>query len=269
MFDLNSYLIGMAAIMVTAVAVWLISLVRRDISIVDSLWPLMFLLAAVAYTLCLAETGPRTALVLVLVGAWAIRLFAYITLRNWGEAEDRRYQAIRAKNEPNFAFKSIYIVSGLQGVIAWIVSLPLLAAIASPASVNSLDYIGIALWTVGMIFEAGGDYQLARFKADPANQGQVLDSGLWRYSRHPNYFGNACIWWGLGLIAVAGGGWWSIVSPVVMTFLLLKVSGVSLLEQDIGERRPTYADYIARTSAFIPCPPKKFGPIEQRSNYYG
>ena len=269
MFDLNSFLTGLAAIMLTAIAVWLISLVKRDVSIVDSLWSLVFLLAAVTYTLSLAETGPRTALVLILVGFWAIRLFAYITWRNWGEAEDRRYQAIRANNEPNFALKSIYIVFGLQGIIAWIVSLPLLAAIASPAPINNLDYIGIVLWTVGMIFEAGGDHQLARFKANPANKGQVLDSGLWRYSRHPNYFGNACIWWGLGLIAVAGGGWWSIVSPVVMTFLLLKVSGVSLLEKDIDERRPAYADYIARTSIFFPCPPKKYGSIEQRSNYYG
>lgn len=269
MFDLNSYFLGLAVIITTAIAVWLASLVKRDVSIVDSLWPLLFLLAAITYSLSLAEAGPRTALVLVLVGVWAIRLFTYITWRNWGEAEDRRYQAIRANNEPNFEYKSIYIVFGLQGIIAWIVSLPLLAAIASPTPITSLDYIGIALWAVGMIFEAGGDHQLAQFKADPANKGQVMDRGLWRYSRHPNYFGNACIWWGLGLIAVAGGSWWSVVSAVMMTFLLLKISGVSLLEKDIGERRPAYVDYIARTSAFIPCPPKKVGPIVQQSNYYG
>jgi len=145
----------------------------------------------------------------------------------------------------------------LQGVIAWIVSLPLLIAIGGAAPLGTLDYLGIGLWAVGMLFEAGGDFQLARFKADPANRGKVMDRGLWRFTRHPNYFGNACIWWGFGLMAVAAGAWWALLSPLVMTFLLLKVSGVSLLEQDIGERRPAYADYIARTSAFLPLPPKR------------
>ena len=267
MFDLYSYLTGLAVILAACLGVWLLSLAKRDVSIVDSLWSLMFLLAAVTYVATLPNTGPRTTLLLALVAIWSLRLFSYITWRNWGEEEDHRYQAIRANNEPNFAFKSLYIVFGLQGVIAWVVSLPLLGALASFADLGYLDYLGVAVWIVGMVFEAGGDYQLARFKADPHNRGKVLDRGLWRYTRHPNYFGNACIWWGFGMIAITGGAWWAIVSPVLMTFLLLKVSGVSLLEQDIGDRRPAYADYIARTSAFIPYLPRKSGAIEPGSSH--
>ena len=257
MFEWPAFLIALGVILTAGTGFWLVSLLKRDVSIVDSLWPMMFLLAAVTYDLTLIDTGPRAALLLLLVGIWSLRLFAYITWRNWGEEEDRRYQAIRANNEPNFELKSLFIVFVLQGVIAWLVSLPLMPAIGSSAAINVLDYVGFGLWAVGMLFEAGGDYQLSRFKSDPGNQGMVMDRGLWRYTRHPNYFGNACIWWGFGLIAVAAGAWWALLSPVIMTFLLLKVSGVSLLEQDIGHRRPAYADYIARTSAFIPLPPKK------------
>ncbi len=266
MFDLQSYLLGLAVLLVVGAVVWGLSVSRRDVSIVDSLWPIMFLIAALTYYFTLPGTGPRSALVVALVAIWALRLFAYITWRNWGEEEDRRYQKIRENNEPNFWIKSLYIVFGLQGVIAWVVSLPLLAALASPSALNALDYLGIGLWLVGMAFEAGGDFQLARFKADPDNKGKVMDSGLWRYTRHPNYFGNACVWWGLGLIAVAGGAWWSVISPVIMTFLLLKVSGVSLLEEDISDRRPKYADYVARTNAFIPGPPKSAATVESGSS---
>ena len=265
MFEWNAFLIALGVILTAGTGVWLVSLLKRDVSIVDSLWPMMFLLAAVTYDLSLIDTGPRAALLLVLVGIWALRLFAYITWRNWGEDEDRRYQAIRANNEPNFELKSLFIVFILQGVIAWIVSLPLMPAIGSPAAINIFDYLGLGLWAIGMLFEAGGDYQLTRFKSDPGNRGKVMDRGLWRYTRHPNYFGNACIWWGFGLIAVAAGAWWALLSPILMTFLLLKVSGVSLLEQDIGRRRPAYADYIARTSAFIPLPPKKRGAVASQS----
>jgi steroid 5-alpha reductase family enzyme len=262
MFDLGSYLSGLAVVLVAGLLVWLLSLVKRDVSIVDSLWPLMFLLAGVAFYTTLPSVGPRAELVLVLVALWSVRLFSYITWRNWGEEEDRRYQVIRANNEPVFSLKSLYIVFGFQGAIAWIVSVPLLAAMNSPAPLTVLDYIGIGVWLVGMIFESAGDLQLARFKADPANRGKVLDRGLWR-------FGNACIWWGFGVIAVAAGGGWALVSPLLMTILLLKVSGVSLLEKDIGDRRPGYGDYITRTSAFIPWPPRKIERFEQRSSQHG
>jgi steroid 5-alpha reductase family enzyme len=256
MFDLDLWILGLAALALFATAGWLVSLPLRDVSIVDIMWSLMFLLAAGVYTAAQAAPGPRAWLVLVLVGAWSIRLAAYIFWRNRGHGEDFRYQQIRARNEPGFSFKSLYLVFGLQAALAWVISLPLLAATGSTAPLGWLDAAGVALWLVGMVFEAGGDWQLARFKRDPANRGKVLDTGLWRYTRHPNYFGDFCVWWGFFLIALSAGGWWSIVGPLAMSFLLLKVSGVALLEKDIGERRPAYRDYIRRTNAFFPGPPR-------------
>jgi steroid 5-alpha reductase family enzyme len=255
-FDLTAYLWGLAAILAMGLATWVISAVKRDVSIVDSLWSLMFLAAAFVYLATVPEAGPRAELLVALVGGWSVRLAGYITWRNWGEEEDYRYRQIRERNQPNFTVKSLYLVFGLQGLIGWVVSLPLLAAIAGSAPLGPLDYAGVLLWSVGLFFEAVGDWQLARFKADPANRGKVLDTGLWRYTRHPNYFGNACVWWGFFLLAWGAGGWWSIVSPLLMTLLLLRVSGVAMLEKDIGERRPAYRDYIERTNAFIPGPPR-------------
>ncbi len=260
MFHLDAYLLSLAAMLAAGLLSWIVSIVRGDVSIVDSLWSLMFLIAAIVFATTLPESGPRTGLVLILVTLWAMRLSAYITWRNWGEGEDRRYQQIRANNEPHFALKSVYIVFGLQGVLAWIISLPLLAAMSGTSDLGALDYAGISLWVIGMVFEAGGDYQLARFKSDPANRSKVMDRGLWRYTRHPNYFGNACVWWGFYLIALAAGGWWAVISPILMTLLLLEVSGVALLEKNMSERRPPYADYIARTNAFVPGLPKKAAP---------
>ncbi|MDX1604888.1 MAG: DUF1295 domain-containing protein [Candidatus Competibacterales bacterium] len=256
MFELVPYLYALAALLGLMVLAWLLSLARQDAGIVDSFWSLAFLLAAGVYHQTLAEPGPRATLVLILVAIWALRLSGHITWRNWGEPEDRRYQAIRERNEPGFAFKSLYLVFGLQGVLAWIISLPLLVAMAGSAPLGWLDGLGVALWVVGLVFEAGGDWQLARFKADPANKGRVMDRGFWRYTRHPNYFGDFCVWWGFYLLALAAGGWWSIVAPLLMSFFLLKVSGVALLESDIGERRPAYRDYIRRTNAFFPGPPR-------------
>jgi steroid 5-alpha reductase family enzyme len=257
MIDWTSYFWGLIAIMTAGTVTWIVSVFKHNVSIVDSLWAIMFAIAASVYALHAPTLEARGALVLVLVSLWAARLSGYITWRNWGEPEDRRYRDIRKRNEPNFAIKSIYLVFGLQGVLAWIISLPLLVAIGHQGSLGWLDYLGIGLWCVGMIFEAGADAQLVRFKAREHNKRGVLDKGLWRYSRHPNYFGNFCIWWGFYLIALSAGGWWSIVSPLLMSFLLLKVSGVGLLEKDIKTRRPAYRDYIERTSAFFPWPPKQ------------
>jgi steroid 5-alpha reductase family enzyme len=255
MFDLHAALLALAAIAVLAVAGWLLSVARRDVSIVDSLWSLFFLLAVLVYAANTTTSEPRATIVLILVTLWALRLAGYLTWRNWGEPEDRRYQAIRARNEPGFAWKSLYLVFGLQGLLAAIIAMPLFAGVGGGA-LNVLDYAGIALWLIGFCFETIGDLQLARFKADPANRGRVLDTGLWRYTRHPNYFGETTLWWGYYLIAAAAGGWWTVFAPLLMTLLLLKVSGVSLLEQDIHERRPAYRDYIARTNAFLPWRPR-------------
>jgi steroid 5-alpha reductase family enzyme len=257
---LRAALFGLAAILVLAVLTWLVSLARRDVSVVDILWSVFITSAGISYALLLPWTSARPALMLALALVWALRLSIYIAWRNHGQGEDRRYQQIRARNEPHFGLKSLYLIFGVQAVLAWIVSAPFLAGIDGPNPINALDIAGAALAAFGIAFEAVGDQQMARFKADPANQGQVMDRGLWRYTRHPNYFGECCTWWGLFAIALAAGGaWWSIVSPLLMTVLLLKVSGVSLLEADIGERRPAYRNYIARTSAFVPRRPRASG----------
>lgn len=245
-------IIGLAAILAIALVTWIVSRVKRDVSIVDSVWSVLILAAGCTYAATLPATGPRAQWLLLLVGLWAARLAIYITWRNRGEPEDRRYVEIRKRNEPNFALKSVYLVFVLQGVLGWIVSAPLLAAFASQQPMNWLDAAGTALFVFGLAFETVADVQLARFKSRPDNRGRVLATGLWRYTRHPNYFGEFCVWWGAYLIAAAAGGWWAIVSPALMSLLLLRVSGVALLEKDIGERRPAYREYIARTNAFFP-----------------
>jgi steroid 5-alpha reductase family enzyme len=252
----DAWLMGLLAMLVAAGLTWVVSVQQKNVTIVDSLWSLLFVLGAFAYARAIGVPGARVTLLLALVTIWGLRLAGYLSWRNLGHEEDRRYAAIRRRNEPNFALKSLYLVFGLQAVLAWLISLPLLGAIGGAGPLGVLDYLGAALWLVGMIFEAGGDLQLARFKGDPANAGKVMDRGLWRYTRHPNYFGDFCVWWGFYLIAVSAGAWWSIVGPALMSYLLLKVSGVRLLERDIGKRRPQYAEYIRRTNAFFPGPRK-------------
>ena len=257
MIDWLAYAWSGGALLLFAVVFWSVSLLRNDVSIVDSLWSLMFLLVASVYSVISEMSGPREVLIIILVTIWALRLSFYITWRNHGQPEDYRYKEIRANNEPGFRYKSLYIVFILQAVLAWIISLPLAAAISGQSEIGLVDYVGCALFATGWFFEVVGDLQLTRFRKDPANAGKVLNTGLWRYTRHPNYFGNATIWWGLYLIALSAGAWWTIVSPLLMTFLLLKVSGVALLEKDISGRRPQYKEYIRRTNAFFPGLPRK------------
>ncbi len=253
MFNLDTFLGTIAVMTVIAVLLWIASRIKRDVGIVDSFWSLMILAAGLCF-LYFGDTilAERGTLVLILLSVWSIRLAAHITWRNWGQPEDTRYQAIRENNQPYFEWKSLYIVFLLQAMLAVIVALPLMSIFTSSNAINIIDLLAFTLWLIGMSFEAISDLQLARFKSSADNRGKVLNTGLWRYSRHPNYFGEFCIWWAFFLFAAASGYWWSIISPLLMTLLLLKVSGVSLLESTITERRPEYATYIRTTSAFFP-----------------
>jgi steroid 5-alpha reductase family enzyme len=241
-------------------AVWVVSLVRRDASLVDRVWGLAFVVLAATYAVLGDGAGPRTMLLLALVSVWGLRLSGYITWRNWGDGEDKRYRAMRRRAGGSFAARSLVTVFWLQAVLAWLISLPLLAATTArePAGLGWLDYLGVAVWLVGFLFEAVGDAQLQRFLADPANRGKVMDRGLWRYTRHPNYFGDTTLWWGYFLIALATGAWWAALGSALMTLFIVKVSGVALTERNMGESsREGHAEYVRRTNAFFPGPPRR------------
>jgi steroid 5-alpha reductase family enzyme len=248
-----------AVVAVSMLIMWLLSLGLRDASIVDVFWGLGFVLIAV--TACAQGSGYplRRFLVTALTTLWGTRLSLHLLWRNWGHGEDYRYRAMRERHGRKFAWVSLYSVFALQGVIMWIVSLPIQMAQAEPvpAQFTWFDALGTLCWLTGFCFEAIGDWQLARFKADPSTRGEVMDRGLWRYTRHPNYFGDALLWWGFFLIAagVPGGGW-TVIGPLVMTFFLMRVSGVTLLERKLVRTRPKYRDYTERTSAFFPWFPK-------------
>ena len=243
---------GLAASMVLAFDVWIVSFAKRDVSIVDIAWGFLVLMPGITVAAIGPADGTRAFAVLGLAAAWALRLAAHIAWRHRGQPEDLRYAAIRLRNEPHFDWKSLYLVFGLQAVLGWIVAAPLMACAWSGAPWNALDGAGFAVAMFGLGFEVVADAQLTRFKADPRSRGRVMDRGLWRFSRHPNYFGECCLWWGLWIVAAAAGAWWTIVSPLLMTLLLVKVSGVPLLEKDLERRRPGYAEYVRRTPGFVP-----------------
>lgn len=235
---------------------WVLSVVVRDASIVDAAWGPAFGIVA-ASGVVLGTRADRALLTLGLVSLWGIRLGVHIFRRNHGSGEDRRYRAMRASAGERFWWSSLFTVFLLQAGIAWVVSLPVQVIAASRgAPLGALDVVGAALVLFGVAFEAVADAQLARFTRDPANRDRVMDRGLWAWSRHPNYFGDAVVWWGLGVLSLSTGQPWALVGPAVMTLFLLRVSGVTLLEKTIGKRRPGYAAYVARTSAFVPWPPK-------------
>jgi len=251
------WLAALVAMIALALIAWAIATLKRNTGLVDIFWSLFVLAGAAVHAAAAPALSSRATLVLVLATMWSLRLAAYLAARNWPAEEDRRYRAIRERNSPGFAGKSLYLVFGLQALLAWVVSAPLAAAIRSSAPLGSLDALGAALAVFGIAYETLADGQLARFKSQPANAGRVMDRGLWRYSRHPNYFGEFCVWWGLYAVALGAGAWWTVVSPALMSMLLLKVSGVALLEKDIGSRRPMYRHYAARTNAFFPGPPRQ------------
>lgn len=239
---------------------WLVSLAVEDASIVDIFWGMSFVVVAWATAFVADGAEPRRFLIVVLVSLWGLRLSGYLAWRNLGKGEDYRYQAMRKRFAPRFWLISLWVVFGLQAALAWVVSLPVQGGQvpADPDSLVLLDYLGVVVWAIGLAFESIGDWQLARFKADAANRGAVMDRGLWRYTRHPNYFGDFLVWWGLYLVALATvDAWWTIVGPIVMSVLLIRVSGVALLERSLRKRRPGYEDYVGRTSAFFPRPPRR------------
>ena len=239
---------------------WIVSLILRDAGIVDIFWGAGFVVSNWLY-FALVPTGflARKWLISSLVTIWGLRLSLHILLRNWGKPEDFRYHKWREEAGAKWWWQSLFRVFLLQGLLLWIISAPLLAAQigAAPDRLMLLDFAAVTLWAVGFFFEAVGDWQLAHFKTDPANRGKVLNAGVWRYTRHPNYFGDAAQWRGYYLVAAAAGGYWTIFSPIIMTGLLLRVSGVALLEKSLAKTKPGYREYIETTSAFIPWFPHK------------
>jgi steroid 5-alpha reductase family enzyme len=251
---LTGLLSGSALMVVT----WVASVVTKDASLVDRVWGLAFVVLAWTYAVVGGVWSMRTWLVLLLVSVWGLRLSAFITWRNWGHGEDARYAAMRNKRPDTFARRSLVTVFLLQAVLAWVISLPLLAAVAleGPA-LGPLDVVAVLLWVVGFTFEALGDQQLARFLGDPANRGRVMDRGLWRFTRHPNYFGDTVVWWSFLASALAVGAWWGAFGTVLMSVLIVKVSGVALTERRMGRpgsTREGYDEYVRRTNAFFPGP---------------
>jgi len=243
--------IALIPMFLVAVFFWLISIRKKDVSVVDSLWSLFFIIAALTIFINQEEVSNRAMLVMLLVTIWGLRLSFYITRRHWGHEEDHRYQTIRKNNQPGFEYKSLYMIFAFQAFIAWIVALPLFYAVSSTEPLTLLDGLALVLWLLGMFFEVIADHQLYQFKKNPDNKGKILTNGLWKYSRHPNYFGEFLVWWGFFLFALSNDGYLSVISPLLMTFLLLKFSGVSLLEQTM-KLRPGYEDYMNNTNAFFP-----------------
>lgn len=247
------------AIAVLMVVTWAISLAVGDASIVDVVWGLGFVVVAWTVRLQGDTNELRQWLLVALVTIWGVRLATYLFWRNHGRPEDYRYRAMRKRWGSRFWLVSLVVVFALQGALMWVVSLGVqLGQVPESPDVGIVGVLGVVVWAVGFGFESIGDWQLARFKADPTNEGRVLDSGLWRYTRHPNYFGDCVVWWGIGLVAAESGmGAWGLLGSAVMTVLLLRVSGVALLERSLRKRKPEYQAYVERTSAFVPMPPSR------------
>jgi len=247
------------AIAVLMIGTWVVSLRLKNASIVDIVWGAGFVLVAWVSSALGEGVASRKMLLVWMVTLWGGRLAIYLFIRNHGKGEDPRYVAMRKRRGDTFGVQSLWLVFGLQGVLMWIVSLPVqVGSVADqPASLGPVEIVGVILYTVGIYFESTGDFQLSQFKADPANAGLVMDQGLWRYTRHPNYFGDFCVWWGIWIVAAATGmGIYTVIGPIVMTFFLLRVSGVAMLERSITKRRPGYDEYMRKTNAFFPAPPR-------------
>ena len=257
-FFWSHYWTGIAAATGMMFVLWLASIPLKNVSIVDLFWGAGFVLVAGAYLWSLdGEWTPRRILVGALVAVWGLRLSIYLTMRNVGHGEDFRYQKFRSDFGDGYWWYSLPSVFLLQGVLMWIISAPLLGAFVGDGTLGWIDYLGVAVWMFGFVFEAGSDWQLRRFKKDPANKGKLLTTGFWRYTRHPNYFGDATVWWGFGLFAVGAGSYFTVFGSAFMTALIIKVSGVALLETTMKNAKPGYEEYMRRTNAFLPWFPRK------------
>lgn len=256
------YFQGLAIICFLMTLLWLLSIYLKNVSIVDAFWGLGFVVLASYYFFAtsIEEMHPRKLVVLLLVLIWGVRLSLHLLIRNWGKPEDFRYQKFRKDfGAHRYWWFSFFQVFLLQGILLWLISAPLLSIpyFSSENDFWMIDYIALIIWIIGFVFEAVGDYQLKLFKANPLNKGKVLNTGLWKYTRHPNYFGDATIWWAFGLFSVATGSYLPLLSSLVMNILLLNISGVSLLEKTLKSSKPAYKTYIQNTSAFFPWFPKK------------
>jgi steroid 5-alpha reductase family enzyme len=252
---LQVYLILGVIILAAVTLLWLLSLQLKDSSIVDIFWGTGFVITTWgAFLLTPEGFMPRKLLLSALVTVWGLRLSAHLLRRNWGKPEDFRYAAWRKEAGQSWWWRSYFKVFLLQGALLWWIAAPLLAAqlSAQPDRLTWLDLLAGGIWLAGFFFEAVGDWQLMRFRANPANKGKVLQSGVWRYTRHPNYFGDSLQWWAYYLIALAAGGWWTFFSPLTMTVLLMRVSGVTLLEKTLVKEKPGYQEYLETTSEFFP-----------------
>lgn len=239
---------------------WVLSVIIKNVSIVDIFWGMGFVIANAFYFYNSGEFFARKTLLLVLVSLWGLRLSLYLLWRNAGKEEDYRYQEFRknygAERYWWFSYIQVFL---LQGGLILFISLPLLAINTQTVSnnLNGLDYLGITIFIIGFIFEAGGDFQLARFKQNPNNKGKVLNTGFWKYTRHPNYFGDSAVWWSFAIFSIAAGSYWPVIGSLAMTLIIIKVSGVSLLEKNLNNTKPQYQEYIEKTSSFFPWFQKK------------
>jgi steroid 5-alpha reductase family enzyme len=251
--------LNLAVAVAVMVFVWILSLRLRDVSIVDIAWGGVG--AGIAFFSFLAAGGstPRRILITSMVILWGIRLALHIGIRKKGSPEDFRYAAMRAEHGSAFPLRSLFTIFLLQAFLIWVVTLPVQVTqlAAEPAHLGFLDLAGGLVWLVGFAWESVADLQLARFLSDPANRGKVMDRGLWAFSRHPNYFGEVVLWWGAYLVALSTPwAWVTIVSPILVTYLLMNLSGVPLLEDALLDRRAGYREYVERTNAFFPWPPR-------------
>jgi steroid 5-alpha reductase family enzyme len=255
----SSFGLALGAALALMTLAWRLSLARRDASIVDGFWGLGFVLATWIYVGGRVAPTQRGDVVAALATLWGLRLSLHILWRSRGRAEDYRYHEMRERDPAGFPRRSLLTVFWLQAALLWAISAPIFQAQRpGPSGLTALDWLGLGLFALGFPFEAVGDWQLARFRGDPANAGRVLDRGLWRYTRHPNYFGDAVVWWGLCCFALATpGSGWTLYSPALMTVLLMRVSGVTLLEKKLRETRPDYRRYAEETNAFFPWLPRR------------